>query len=63
MLHDPGAATFQSDLRLLEDMKALFARLCENCWEGAPLPPLFIFEGFLGMLCDLARDSLVGPME
>ncbi|KAL3490282.1 C6 transcription factor [Aspergillus germanicus] len=63
MLHDPTAETFQSDLRLLEDMKALFTRLCENCWEGAPLPPLFIFEGFLGMLCDLARDSLVRPTQ
>ncbi|KAJ0414176.1 hypothetical protein BJY00DRAFT_321207 [Aspergillus carlsbadensis] len=55
MLHDPAAPTFTSDLRLLEDMKSLFTRLCENCWDGAPLPPLFIFEGFLGMSCGLAR--------
>jgi hypothetical protein len=63
MLHDPTAATFHSDLRLLDDMKALFTRLCENCWEGAPLPPLFIFEGFLEMLCDLARRARLPPTQ
>ncbi|KAL3454251.1 fungal-specific transcription factor domain-containing protein [Aspergillus insuetus] len=63
MLHDTTAETFQSDLHLLEQMRAVFSRLCENCWEGAPLPPLFIFEAFLGMLCDLARESLVAATE
>ncbi|KAL2860019.1 hypothetical protein BJX68DRAFT_275474 [Aspergillus pseudodeflectus] len=63
MLHDPIAATFHSDLRLLDDMKALFTRLCENCWEAAPLPPLFILEGFLEMLCDLARRAQRPPAQ
>ncbi|KAL3457697.1 fungal-specific transcription factor domain-containing protein [Aspergillus heterothallicus] len=59
MIHNPTANTFSSDLQLLEQMHALFTRLCENCWQGAPLAPLFIFEGFLGMLVEFSREALV----
>ncbi|KAL2812217.1 fungal-specific transcription factor domain-containing protein [Aspergillus granulosus] len=58
MLHTPSANTFHSDLQLLERVRRLFRRLCENCWEGAPLPPLFIFEGFLTMLVNLLNTAL-----
>lgn len=58
MIDNPAAITFQKDLRLMEQMRDVFTRLCENCWEAAPLPPLFIFEAFLSMLVDLSKDAM-----
>ncbi|KAL4971573.1 C6 transcription factor [Aspergillus desertorum] len=57
MIHNPAATTFHADLRILEQMRDLFARLCENCWETAPLAPLFIFEAFLGRLVGLVKGA------
>ncbi|KAL2865276.1 Zn(II)2Cys6 transcription factor [Aspergillus lucknowensis] len=58
MIENPTAPTFHEDLRLLEQMKELFTRLCRNCRDVAHLPPLFIFDKFLGMLLDFSGEAL-----
>lgn len=56
---DPRNASFTRDLRMLEDMRGLFA--CEAFdleGEGRFFPPAYIVDGFLSWLVSLVRVAV-----